>query len=228
MSKLAAYAQLLRLPNLFTAIADPLAGWLIVCHAASLELGLTLATSACLYSAGMVLNDCADYAADCRFRPERPLPRGSINRKTAWILGILLIPTGLTCAYFVGPVTLCLAGLITLAVLLYNFWLKSTLFGPSVLGICRALNLLLGMYRLHSPALWPAFVLGSYVTVLSFIARQEELRPAVRGLVKQLLLGIIVVDAGLVVVCTGNWPAAALVLSLLVPAVVLGKLFAMT
>ena len=52
---LRAYAQLLRLPNVFTAVADPLAGWFFVGGGApAWNVSLLVAASACLYTAGIV------------------------------------------------------------------------------------------------------------------------------------------------------------------------------
>ena len=97
--RLFAYAQLLRLPNLFTAVADPFAGWLLVEGAGpGWELPVLVLVSACLYSAGIVLNDCFDYQVDCRERPHRPLPSGAIRLATAWRLGYGLLVAGLVLA----------------------------------------------------------------------------------------------------------------------------------
>ncbi len=212
MPKFRATAQLLRLPNLFTAVADPLAGWFIAGQAG--PLWPALGASACLYASGIVFNDCFDYAADCRDRPERPLPRGELSRSFAWTLAAVLMLGGLALAPNLKA--LALAGLI----LLYNGVRK----WPWVLGLCRAFNMTLGMNVIVQ---WPPMVLGAYVIVLSFIARHEEAQPKLRPVVKWLLLGIIVLDAALVA-ATGNWQAAAIVLSLLVPAALLGRILAMT
>jgi len=212
MSKLRAIAQLLRLPNLFTAVADPLAGWFIAGQ--SVPLWPALGASACLYASGIVFNDCFDYAADCRDRPERPLPHGDLSRAFAWALAAVLMLGGLALAPNVKA--LALAGLI----LLYNGVRK----WPWTLGLCRAFNMTLGM---NVVVQWPPMILGAYVIILSFIARREEAQPKVRPLVKWLLIGIIVLDAALVA-ATGNWAGAAIVLSLLVPAALLGRILAMT
>lgn len=213
MSKLRAYAQLLRLPNLFTAVADPLAGWLIAGQGT--PLAPVIGAAACLYVSGIVFNDCFDYAADCRERPERPLPRGEISRAFAWTLAVVLMLGGLALAPNLKAATL--AGLI----LLYNGVRK----WPWVIGLCRAFNMTLGM-ALIVP--WPPMILGAYVIVLSFIARNEEEQPKLRPLVKRLLLGIIVLDAAMVFAVTGNWQGALAVLSLLVPAWLLSRMLAMT
>src|SRR5690606_1666654 len=60
-STLLAYAQLCRLPNVFTAIADIAAGYLFVHVYEKLQpwhiFGLLMGASSLLYMAGMVLND---------------------------------------------------------------------------------------------------------------------------------------------------------------------------
>lgn len=212
MRLLRAIAALVRLPNLFTAVADPLAGWFLTGQSA--PLGPALGASACLYASGVVFNDCFDLAADCRNRRERPLPRGDLSREFAWTLAALLMTGGLLLA----PNLKALA--IAVLILLYNGIRK----WPWVLGLCRAFNMTLGM---NTVVPWPPMILGAYVIVLSVIARREETAPQLRRVVKWLLLGIIVVDATMVA-ATGQWPGAALVLSLLAPAILLGKLFAMT
>lgn len=225
-AKLRTYAQLIRLPNVFTAVADPLAGWFLVGGGApAWHIAFLGAASASLYTAGIVLNDCFDYRLDCRERPERPLPRGTIQLRTAWILGTVLMLTGLACATVVSPVALGMAGFIVGMILFYNAWAKRfALLGPLALGTCRFANFLLGM-RCSPPRLWYApAILGVYVAVLTYIARNEVINPAVRLTVKRLLLGIIVLDAILCHDLTGG----ALILSLLVPAFVLGKLLPMT
>jgi len=209
---LRAMADLLRLPNLFTAVADPLAGWFLAGQAA--PLASALGASACLYASGIVFNDAFDYAADCRDRPERPLPRGDLSRPFAWTLATVLMLGGL--AFAPNEKGLAIAGLM----LFYNGVRK----WPWLLGLCRALNMTLGMETVIP---WPPTILGAYVVVLSFIARREETLPRLRPLVKTLLLGIILLDAALVA-AAGHWSGAAVVLSLLVPAACLGRILAMT
>src|SRR5262245_32564273 len=104
MNRLRAYAQLVRLPNVFTALADICLGalasgalpadWPTVC--------CLLAASAFLYSAGMVLNDVFDLEEDRRDRPFRPLPSGRVIRKTAIVLGVSLLAAGLLFACVAG------------------------------------------------------------------------------------------------------------------------------
>src|ERR1051326_562728 len=97
--KFLAYARLVRLPNAFTAMADPLAGWFAGGGGApGWHLPLLVTASACFYTSGVVFNDCVDYELDCVERPERPLPSGAVSRKIAWVLGAVLMLAGLLLA----------------------------------------------------------------------------------------------------------------------------------
>src|SRR4051794_13901119 len=104
------HLQLIRLPNVFTAAADSLAGWLLVGGTladASGWLPLT-AASMVLYAAGMALNDLFDLEVDRAERPGRPLPSGRVSRGFASGLGW----TGL----LLGPILAGLGGSMTSAI----------------------------------------------------------------------------------------------------------------
>src|SRR5437773_2719540 len=124
-SKFLAYARLLRLPNIFTAAADPLAGWFLVGGGApGWHLAVLVGAGACLYTAGIVFNDVFDYRLDCRERPERPLPSGAISRGAAATLGAALMAAGLALARAVGAVTFGIALFLAAMIFFYNAWAK--------------------------------------------------------------------------------------------------------
>lgn len=187
------YLQLVRLPNVFTAAADGLAGWLLVggtFREPGRWLPLVLA-SACTYAGGIVLNDVFDYEVDRAERPQRPLPSGQIGRGFAAVFGGALLAAGLALAFASGTrygwaVELGLIG----CVLAYDVGLKHSWLGPEVMGACRGLNLLLGMSQaaaLGGPLAW--LVAGSYavfVTGITWISRSE----VHWGLGKNIALGI--------------------------------------
>ncbi|MFP6701578.1 MAG: UbiA family prenyltransferase, partial [Planctomycetaceae bacterium] len=90
--------QLLRLPTVFTALADILLGSLLVGppdpESAATHLNtliLLLVASAGLYLSGMVFNDVFDRHRDLLQRPGRPLPSGRVSLKVAVSLGTLLM-----------------------------------------------------------------------------------------------------------------------------------------
>jgi len=106
-----AWIRLLRLPNHATAVADVLAGWLIVSRSTTLEpppaaFWAAAAASLALYAAGMVLNDVADLELDRRERPQRPLPSGQIAVARAAAAGWMLLVGGVAA----GAVAAVLAG----------------------------------------------------------------------------------------------------------------------
>src|SRR6516164_6711151 len=83
------HMQLVRLPNVFTAAADSLAGWLLVGGTlAEPRRWLPLAAaSMVLYAAGMALNDYFDVDIDRVERPGRPIPTGRVSATFAAGLG---------------------------------------------------------------------------------------------------------------------------------------------
>lgn len=149
MAEVRAYLQLMRIPNVFTAQADLLAGYLI----SGLEgrgrpaaLPLLLLASSSLYTAGVVLNDYFDFEVDRRERPQRPLPSGKVSRKFALGLGLSLLALGWLSGLAATPRSGLIGSLIVLAVLSYDGLTKEVPgVGSLNMGLCRYLNLLLGM-----------------------------------------------------------------------------------
>lgn len=147
MKKLLAYVQLLRLPNVFTAMADIFMGFLV--SRGSLqpwrEFALLLLASSSIYLSGMVLNDWFDIEVDRIERPQRPLPSGRVPSCHALYGGIGLLILGFVASVFVDSTSRHIALILIAAVVLYDGYTKNTLVGPANMGLCRALNVLLGM-----------------------------------------------------------------------------------
>ena len=116
-SRLQSYLELLRLPNVFTAVADVAMGFFFVQAAWAFSdenktpkllpigawtVGLLVAASAALYLAGMVLNDVFDIELDREEQPYRPLPSGRIPLAAARFLGWSLVSVGLFLAVAVS------------------------------------------------------------------------------------------------------------------------------
>ncbi len=179
MTRARAWLQLFRLPNLFTAAADPLAGFLFVGLGFELldVLGLLVGASVLFYAAGVALNDVLDAAKDARERPHRPIPSGAVSRGAALVATIVLFAVGLWMCARAGPIALQVGALLVLAIVLYDVFLKKTVVAPGVMGMCRALNLLLGMSCVVPlgtvPNVFVALVMWVYVTGLTAFARNE-------------------------------------------------------
>jgi 4-hydroxybenzoate polyprenyltransferase len=179
-----AYLRLLRLPNVFTAAADIMLGYVFTHHTLqpALLFSLLLPGSILLYFAGMVLNDYFDRAVDAQERANRPIPSGQIGERTAAWLGCTMLGSGiffgLAAAYFAADIRpAAVATLLALAVLLYDGALKRTMIAPALMGACRFLNVLLGMST--SEQAWElsdwmvALGIGTYITGVTMLARTE-------------------------------------------------------
>ena len=193
-----AYLQLLRLPTVFTAMADIVLGFVLTHRFIYGQLkfygnefieqdpgwnepgkffGL-LASSCCLYLAGMVFNDVFDVKQDTAERPGRPIPSGRVPLRAATILGSILMITGVVSAATVGQVSLQVSLLLVAMILGYDSFLKRTSLGPVAMGSCRFLNVLLGGSTwlpglLSQTLLVAALGLGLYITGVTLFARTE-------------------------------------------------------
>src|SRR6202051_4400451 len=107
MSRLTSYAQLVRLPNLPSALANICLGALATqdmldLPSRLLPFVLLLLASACLYCGGMVWNDYFDREQDRRERPQRPIPSGQVSLGAAVRLGVMLLLGGVALAGLAG------------------------------------------------------------------------------------------------------------------------------
>lgn len=196
-----ALLQLVRIPTVFTAMADIFLGFLLT-HT-SLEpvdtFAFLLAASVCIYWTGMILNDYFDRDVDGQERPGRPIPSGKIPAGSALKLGVMLNVAGLGLAACAGQLSLQIALLLTLCVWLYDGALKKTPLAPVLMGSCRFFNVLLGASASVTGAMWwcpqmhVAIGLGVYVGGLTWFARQEA-KTSARA---QLISASFVINAGL-------------------------------
>jgi 4-hydroxybenzoate polyprenyltransferase len=164
------WAQLVRLPTVFTVIAQVLAAFLVAAGSTAAALDAwprmiaILVAAAMAYWAGMILNDVWDLEEDRRERPSRPLPSGQIAVATARNVAWGLLAGSIVLAALAGvlpaadaavdaPATLVpavIAAALAVCVVLYNGPLKSTPVAPIVMGVCRLLCFLLGASPLSS------------------------------------------------------------------------------
>jgi 4-hydroxybenzoate polyprenyltransferase len=208
------YFELLRFPAVFTAVADVMMGYLVTFGSLhpSGPFVMLAAISASLYLAGMVLNDVVDANIDAKERPERPIPSKRIDHRTALILGVSLMAIGLFAAGHLGyhgnaPRTTIVAVALAGCIVLYDARAKRTVFGPFVMGGCRALNVLLGMSlatavngidpRSWATAEWMlAGGVGIYIVGVTLFARGE----ATNSPRRELGCGIGAILAGLALI----------------------------
>ena len=195
--KIKPYFQLVRLPNVFTAAADSLAGWLWVggdWRSWAVWLPLAMSSMA-IYAAGIALNDVFDLKIDRDERPNRPLPSGAVSVRFAAVIGIFLLAIGFVSTWScLNPSAAIVAFTLIAAVLAYDLGVKRSVLGPEVMGFCRALNVFMGMAAgtSHSNELkagaMVAVAIGLFVVGLTWISRSETYSGCRSGLAAGICL----------------------------------------
>jgi len=204
MKKLTGFLRLMRPANIVTAIADILAGAALAGYAglddasSTSLLWLVLSTIG-LYGGGVVFNDVFDAALDREERPERPIPSGLISETEGALLGGVLLVIGVGAAFLASPLSGGIALAIAVAALVYDKWGKHHNFlGPLNMGLCRGLDLLLGMSLIPEAITHYGFLMVIpiiYIAAITMISRGE-----VHGGKSATIMGAVVLYA--VVICT--------------------------
>jgi 4-hydroxybenzoate polyprenyltransferase len=175
----------MRPANIVTSVADVLAGIaisgffaepdLLMHHLLSVIL-LCISTIG-LYGGGVVFNDVFDAELDKIERPERPIPSGVISVKQGASFAIILLLGGILTAFLVNIISGAFAISISFAALIYDKWGKhNSLLGPLNMGLCRGLNLLLGVSILTPQlgAYWYVAIIPIiYIASITMISRGE-------------------------------------------------------
>ncbi|MFI8307171.1 SCO3242 family prenyltransferase [Streptomyces sp. NPDC085927] len=171
-----AWAELLRLPALFTVPGDALAGAAASGARPGPRTLLAIGSSLCLYEAGMALNDWADRTEDAAERPHRPLPSGRIRPAAALTAAGALTGAGLALAAGAGRPALAVAAPLAATVWAYDLALKHTPAGPVAMAAARGLDLLLGAAATGGgtrTALPSAALLGTHTLAVTVVSRRE-------------------------------------------------------
>jgi len=155
--RLVDWAQLVRLPNVFSLLTNCIA-------ATILSVGqlfpwtavvAVFSVSILAYWSGMILNDVADLERDRRTRPGQPLVAGRISPAIAGHVATGMLMLGpmillLVASYHHSSVdkiwmvvALVANVLLWIAIRAYNSSLKLTALGPVLMGLCRTLNILM-------------------------------------------------------------------------------------
>ncbi|MGX4688843.1 SCO3242 family prenyltransferase [Streptomyces sp. JNUCC 63] len=170
------WAELLRLPALFTVPGDALAGAAAAGRAPGARTLLAIGSSLCLYQAGMALNDWADRAEDAVERPHRPLPSGRIAPGAALAAAGALTALGLALAARAGRPALTVAVPLAATVWAYDLGLKRSWAGPPAMAAARSLDLVLGAAasggRVRN-AVPSAAALGAHTLAVTAVSRRE-------------------------------------------------------
>ncbi len=203
----------MRLPNVFTAVADVLMGYLVAFRGelqSPWEVGALVIISTLMYLSGMVLNDVFDAEVDSREQPGRPIPSGRISLKNATGVGWGMLSAAVVLAWLFSFYVNdwrpgVVATLLAICVLLYDGGLKRTRLAPLIMGECRTLNVLLGMSLMVIPwgkaEILIALGIGIYVMGVTIFARMDA-RVSSR---KRLASGLIVLLSGIAILGAVPW-----------------------
>jgi 4-hydroxybenzoate polyprenyltransferase len=146
-----------------------------------------------LYVGGMYLNDAFDSEIDARERPERPIPAGLIEVRTVFAAGFALVGSGIVtivpAALATGgnapALALVSATALAAAIVLYDATHKRSAAAPFVMAACRALVYVTAALATTGELSWPvtggALALFAWVTGLTYVAAQENLRELTRS-----------------------------------------------
>lgn len=208
------YVILIRPANIVTAISDILAGSAIAGYFVELytpsisKLILLLLSTSCLYAGGIVFNDIFDINIDRSERPERPLPNGQISLKNAQIFGITLFILGILFSFLVQFESGIIAFLTSLMALIYDRYTKDYLVVGSLnMGLCRGLNLMLGMSILprivYSNLIWICIIPIIFIAAITLISKGEVLGNNKSAILIALILDIMVIGFLLGIVILG-------------------------
>lgn len=217
------WAELVRLPNVFTVLSDSLAAAILVTGGTLpwLTVVLVVIASVLVYWGGMILNDVVDLEEDRTTRAHRPLVRGSISPVIAGHIGngmLLIAPILILAAttlwrqqpLWMGAAFI-LAVCLSLCVRIYDSPIKRTPIAPLVMGLCRSLNILMagttmlavttGEVVFPKALLIFAGAIGLYIVGITVFARREEGKSSSTGLGLGLLLEI----AGMALIAGIPW-----------------------
>jgi hypothetical protein len=184
LNRLFVYLRMVRPANVVTSVADVLAGAAIsgaflpdLFKTTWPRTLLLCISTACLYGGGIVFNDVFDADLDRIERPERTIPSGLITIGQAATFGGILLTSGIILAGLNNLSSAILAASIAFFALLYNKISKhNQFFGPLNMGLCRGLNLLLGISVISlSLSTWYALAVVPiiYIFSITMISRGE-------------------------------------------------------
>ncbi len=243
-----AFFQIIRAPILFSSATNVVSGFILMTFVDNGfsrpqwdKLLVLIVLSVLLYSSGAIFNDCVDADRDSRVRPERPIPSGAISLEVAYALGLSFMLVAVLLAMFLGMATAQLAALLVASIWLYNGVTKrQMILGALTMGLCRGLNMMLGMsagssftsLTSNSELIWAPVLLGSYTVILSLVAHYED-RPAGgagRWVLFSAPVGMSVVMVAAASIVVKQWPGRILLvpLSLFLGGVFVSALVRMT
>ncbi|MGE0243193.1 MAG: UbiA family prenyltransferase [Nitrososphaeraceae archaeon] len=179
------YLRLVRISNIFTIVSNISLGYFLFTHTNNidyLDIIQLISISGFLYIGGMASNDYFDIKIDRKERPWRPLPSDKISQKNALMIILLSFSYSLIFSFILGPNTFILTLVMISLILLYNKFLKNTIFGAVNMGVIRSLNIILGASEtifvsekqiFDIQFLIPVFAEFFYISAITILSKNE-------------------------------------------------------
>lgn len=178
--QLQGYLTLARISNSPTIVSNVLTGAALAgALIPNRTTGLVAVAMVLFYTAGMFLNDLCDYDVDCRERPERPLPSGTVSRSAAALVVAALFGLGSLILWLTGFAAF-VSGLALIAVIcVYDVWHKTNPLSPLVMATARLLVYVTAFCAFQTqvagtPLIPAGAVLVLYLVGLTYIAKTEN------------------------------------------------------
>src|SRR5690606_11400227 len=128
-----------------------------------------------LYGGGGVFNDWFDADLGGKEGPVLSMRGGKVSRRNGSLLGSGLFLIGVVAAGLAGMLSVAIAVAVVMMCLVYDRWAKHHgMAGPLAMGLCRGLNLLLGISYMVGVAtsIWPlAAIPVLYIAAVTTISR---------------------------------------------------------
>ena len=153
-----------------------------------------------------------------------------IQAKTALILAVIWLVIGAGLGFFISRNAGIISCAIAISAVLYNISKHSTLAGLTFMGLCRGLNWVLGLIVggiTNKGLLFIPIAISLYIVLITAISRQEEKSPSLRKLVKLGIVIIPLIDGAIVMSFGYYWPGFV-IMALIIPTIILGKIFEIT
>lgn len=230
------WLKLLRVVNFPTVPGDVFVGaaaamWWCECRAGSpqlwLSVGMAALSSCALYLYGLVDNDIVGAPTDAG----RPIPDGEISMRAARIaraaclvLGFLPLAGVYRCHFEATALGAASYSLVPTA-LVFAIAAYNRSKRPTLMGLCRGINVLLGVAAVAPPIFWPrlfaeaptsgatfaiALLVAVWIAYISAVTRYsegEESDPERRRRVGLLIEGVVHLQMLALVVLTLLWPS---------------------
>jgi geranylgeranylglycerol-phosphate geranylgeranyltransferase len=164
---LAGYFTITRPANSVVAGIAAVVAYLIATGTLVIGVILLLVVVTLITAAGNVINDYFDAGIDAINRPERPIPSGSVSRKSALVYAGTLFLFGLLVSWFTTPLCCGIALINALFLVAYAYRLKSTPFLGNV-----AVSFLAASIFLFGGAFagWEKLVVMLPIAAITFLA----------------------------------------------------------